>query len=133
MRFFSSLLNDIIMLEENVRGGMSMNTKHKLRISNIVNFCFFIFAYIILLVKLLSFRFSISGSSIISDIVFAIPLLAILIVMSFIFYLLPGLVLTRKVVFIKWNPVINRRFSSKLTNDFISFQNINKLISVYKC
>ena len=66
-----------------------MNTKQKLQISNIVNFCFFIFAFIILFNRLYGYSIPLTNSNLVNDLSFVGSTLLIVFFVITIIYVLP--------------------------------------------
>lgn len=111
-----------------------MSTKQKLRISNLVNFCFFILAFSFLLIKLGSTNITVFNTNLKTDLLYMMILLVIVSFMALILYLLPGLIITRKYIFISFKPSTHQLKDFKVIKTYrISMQHINRKLSVCRC
>ena len=117
-----------------MKGGNYMNTKQKLKTSNIINFCFFILGLLFLLIKLFTANITVLNTNLKLDLLYITVLLATVSLISFVLYLLPGLIITSSVLFITFRPDIFTHKVFKVVKIYMkSNQNIFKEISVCRC
>ncbi len=117
-----------------MKSGIYMNTKQKLKMSNLVNFCFFILGFLFLLIKLLTANITVLNTNLKSDLLYIMVLLVIILLISFVLYLIPGLIITSSVLFISFRPNIFTNKVFKVLNTYKkSNQHILKEISVCRC
>ena len=111
-----------------------MNTKQKLRVSNIINFCFFILVFLFLVTKLIRSNIVVLNAILRTDLLYFSASIVIILFISTILYLLPGLLLIKTVVFITFEPTIFLYKTFNAVSIYIkSNQDIHKRISVCRC